>query len=199
MAYALFQLGEVEFLGGNLAESRRLHNEAPAIRTRVDEPTTAAESRRALAALALEEGQAPQAEALAREASDAFTNMKLTDGEALARATLARALLAQNRFDEARGEIARAQTLADPRRAITRLPVTIVALRVQALTDAASATRALEALRADARERKLLRFAVEAQRAAAEIEETAGPQAGAAARAQLRSDAIASGFALYAR
>jgi len=45
----------------------------------------------------------------------------------------------------------------------------------------------------------MLRFAVEAQRAIVEIEEAASPQAGAAARAQLRADALASGFPLYAR
>jgi hypothetical protein len=72
-------------------------------------------------------------------------------------------------------------------------------LRLQALTDAASAARALDALRADARERSLLRFAVEAHRAAVEIEEATSPQAGAAAREALRADALASGFPLYAR
>jgi hypothetical protein len=36
-------------------------------------------------------------------------------------------------------------------------------------------------------------------RAVAEIEEATSPQAGAAARAKLRADALASGFPLYAR
>jgi eukaryotic-like serine/threonine-protein kinase len=200
MAFALFQLGEVELLDGNFAEARRRHDEALAIRTRVEDPVTAADSRRALAVLSLEEGRPQEADTLAREAADAFVKLQISDGEALARATLALALLAQNRPDDARREIARAQTaLSGSQRALTRLPVTIVALRLQALTDAASATRALDALRSDARERRLLRFAVEAHRTIVEIEEATAPGNGAAAREALREDARASGFPLYAR
>jgi len=97
-------------------------------------------------------------------------------------------------------EIARAQTaLSGSQRALTRLPVTIVAPRLDALADASSATRDLEALRADARERRLLRFAVEAHRAIVEIEEATAPGSGATAREELRADARANGFGLYAR
>jgi len=200
MAYALYQLGEIELLAGNFAESRRLHGEALALRTRVDEPINAAESRRALAVLSLEEAQPQEAEPLAREAADVFEKLQFPDGEAMARATLARALLAQNRAADARREITRAQTvLSDSKRALARLPVTIVALRLDALTDAASAKRALEALRSDALERKLTRWAVEAERAGVEIEEATSAQTGAAAREALRADARANGLPLYAR
>ena len=200
MAYALFELGEVELLGGNFAESRRLHDEALAIRVRLDEPISTAESHRALAFLSLEEAQPREAEALAREAADAFAEVQLNDGEAVARAVLARALLAQNRFEDARREVARAQTvLSDSRQTVARLPVTIVALRLEALTDAASATRSLDALRTDARERLLMRWAVEAHRAIVEIAEATSTDAGAAAREALRADALANGLPLYAR
>jgi tetratricopeptide (TPR) repeat protein/TolB-like protein len=200
LAYAFFQLGEVALLEANFPESERRHREALALRTRVEEPLTSAESRYALAVLALEQARPQEAETLARDSAESFARLNFADGEALARAALARALLAQNRSEDAKREIVSAQAvLASSQRVIARLPVSIVALRLAALTDAASATRALEALRADARERRMMRWAVEAHRAIVEIQETASAESGVAARAALRADALENGLPLYAR
>ena len=81
------------------------------MRTALGEKGTAAESRAALAALALEEGQAANAEALAREAIAVFEGQMATDNEANARAVLALALAGQGRQPAAAREASRARAL----------------------------------------------------------------------------------------
>ena len=75
------------------------------IRAQMGEQGTAAESRAALAVLALEEGKAAEAESLARAAATVFAAQKAPGNEATARATLARALLAQGKREVAAREI----------------------------------------------------------------------------------------------
>ena len=200
LAYSLFELGEVTLLMGNLDDAESLHEEALAIRERLAEPAPTAESQMALAVVALEHNRAGEAEALARSAAEGFAGATAAPGEAEARAVLARALLAQDRLEDARGEIARARALlVNPQQVLSRLPVAIAGARIDARTDAAAAVQALDELRADAVERGLTRFAFDARRAIADIEEQRAPDAGAAAREALRRDALASGVLLYAR
>ena len=135
MAYALYFLGEIALVQGDLGLARRRHQEALDMRTALGEKGTAAESRAALAVLALEEGQPANAEALAREAIAVFEGQMANDNEANARAVLALALVAQGRQPAAAREASRARALVrESQNAMSRLPVTIAAARVEAAT-----------------------------------------------------------------
>ncbi len=106
MAHGLYHPADVALMQATSAPSRRQHQEALDIRTALGEKETAAESRAALALLALEEGQAPVAEGLAREAAAVFESQMAPGNEAVARATLARALAARARQPAAACEAA---------------------------------------------------------------------------------------------
>jgi tetratricopeptide (TPR) repeat protein len=56
------QLGDIALMRGDFALAKQRHNDALAIRTALGEKGTAAESRSALAVIALEEGRAADAE-----------------------------------------------------------------------------------------------------------------------------------------
>jgi tetratricopeptide (TPR) repeat protein len=200
IAFSLYEQGEIALLEANFAEARRLHEEALAIRTQIDEPIAIAGSRAALAVLALEENRPQDAEAHARAATAGFASLKDTAREAEARALLARVLLAENRVDDARREMAGAQSLTfSAQHVVIRLPIAIVAARLDSLVEPAAAVRTLESLATDAASLSLMRLAFEARRAIVEIEEARSPEAGRRERETLRRDALAAGLPLYAR
>jgi hypothetical protein len=164
------------------------------------EKYTAAESRTALAALALEAERGAEAEQLARDAVAMFTSQSAPDNEAMARATLALALQAQGRHGAALTEAQRAVGLVrNPQHVLARLPVTIAAARVKSTTNPMAALADLDAARMEAVVHGILRYEFEARRAAAEIEGRRSLAAGAALSAALRKDAQSRGFGLYAR
>ena len=66
-AQALFQLGQIARAAGDLIEARKHHEQALWIRRNISETRTIFESRLAVAALALDEGRAGEAERQARE------------------------------------------------------------------------------------------------------------------------------------
>jgi tetratricopeptide (TPR) repeat protein/TolB-like protein len=200
IAFALFEQAEIALLEADFAAARRLHEEALAIRTQDSEPITVAASQAALAVLALEESRLGEAEAPARQAVAGFASLKDPAREAEARTTLVRVLLALNRIDDARREMADAQSLTySAQYLLIRLPIAIVAARLDALADPAAALQALESLRTEATNHSLARWAFEAHRAIVEIEEARSPTAGSAVREALRRDALAKGLPLYAR
>ena len=84
MAYALFGLGEVLAREAKLPEARKSHEEALALREKLGEKGTAAESRLALAILALEQGDRAKAVDLAGQAAAELERQGSTDGQALA-------------------------------------------------------------------------------------------------------------------
>ena len=169
------------------------------MRTALGEKGTAAESRAALAALALEEGQLA-AEALAREAATVFEGQMASDNEAAARATLALALAAQGRRRPPCGEASRARALVrDSQNAMARLPVLIASARIAGASNPPGALKTLEGIRADAARRGIPRLEFDARRAMVEIETRRSPAAGATMKAALQKDAAARGFRLYAR
>ena len=170
------------------------------MRTALGEKGTAAESRAALAALSLEEGQAATAEAMAREAIAVFEGQMATDNEANARAVLALALAAQGRQPAAAREASRARALMkESQNAMARLPVAIAAARVEAATAPRDAVRALERARQEAEKLGIPRPAFEARRALAEVERRTAPASATATLAALRKDAAARGFRLFAK
>jgi tetratricopeptide (TPR) repeat protein len=84
MAYALFGLGEVLAREGKLEEDRKRHEEALALREKRGEKGTAAESRLALAILALEQEDRTKAVELAGQAGAEHERQGAADGQALA-------------------------------------------------------------------------------------------------------------------
>ena len=200
MAYALYFLGEIALVQGDLGLARQRHQEALDMRTALGEKGTAAESRAALAVLALEEGQAANAEALSREAIAVFEGQMASDNEANARAVLALALAAQGRQPAAVREAARARALVkESQNAMARLPVAIAAARVDAAAAPRDALRALDAARREAEKLGIPRPVFEARRAQAEIERRTSAASSAATLASLRKDAAARGFTLFAK
>src|SRR6202035_1432679 len=111
IAYALFGLGEALAREGRLEEAGRSHQHALALRDRLGEKGTAAESRLALAALALEQGDAAKADGLAAEAAQELERQGAADGQGLALATAAQAAAARGEAARARQTIAGAAAL----------------------------------------------------------------------------------------
>jgi hypothetical protein len=200
MAYATYQLAEVALMRGDVSLAKQRHNDALAIRMTLGERGTAAESRGALAVLALEEGRAVEAEKLARGAIAVFAEQSAPGNEAMARATLALAMLAEGRRAPAAREIDRAQALVkNSQHVLARLPVEIAAARVSSDANPGAAVASLEAIRAEAVKRGIPRLEFEARRAIAEIEGRRSLSAGAKLIEALRKDAKTRGFELYAR
>ena len=164
------------------------------------EKGTAAESRSALAGIALEEGRAADAEKLAAEAATVFAAQSAPDNEAMARAVIALAMLTQGRRAAAVREIERAQSLIkSPQHVLARMPVMIAAARVNSEGNPAAALSSLESIRADAVKRGIARSEFDARRAIAQIEGRRSLTAGAKSIETLRKDAKARGFGLYVR
>jgi tetratricopeptide (TPR) repeat protein len=198
-AYTLFFLGDLALVQGDLARSQRHHQEALQMRTQLGEKGTAAQSRQALAMIALEESRAAEAESLVREAAMVFEEQHAAENEATARATLALAMSRQGKRDPARREVERARALLrNSQKVFGKMFVAIAASRIESTSDKEAAIRELESLRSDAVRLGLPRYEFEARRALAEIE---GPRsaAGAARIAALQKDAKQRGLLLYAR
>lgn len=116
MAAALFGLGDVLLAQGKAGESRRRHQEALAARTGMGESLMAAESRLALARVALADDKPVAAEAAARGELATYQKLGNAPGEAAATLVLVRALLAQGtpgKLAEARKTLQDATGLLD--------------------------------------------------------------------------------------
>jgi tetratricopeptide (TPR) repeat protein/DNA-binding winged helix-turn-helix (wHTH) protein len=206
-AYARSGLGKVLAEQGDLAAARKNLEEALAIRVAIGEST--AESRLALAALALNEGRQADGEANARAAAEEFGTKGIIDKEAQAETVLAKSLLAQGDLAKANASIARATSIAgqikDP---ALRLPVEIevgiAAARIRAASgqqrDQTEAVNSLGQKLTEATENQLMELQFETALALGEIEiESAQAAAGRARLQALEKDATAHGFLLIAR
>jgi len=200
--YALFMRGNILEAEGHLEDARKAHLDALAIREQLRETLTIAESRVRLAALAIEQGQTMEAEALARLAAQESLRSKQADDESLARAVLARALFEQNRLVEATKEIARSsELLGESENREARLALRILDGRVTAASARnADGARTIEATRLEAAKAGLVGLELEARLALGEIEMRSGKQSSGRARLEsLQKDAAARGFGLIAR
>ncbi|HRI49158.1 MAG TPA: protein kinase [Pseudomonadota bacterium] len=112
VAWAGWNIAQVHLLRGELAQAQNKHEEALAIREQGSLKGFAAESRAALAELALEQQEPARAESLARVAVQQFAQESQIDSEAWAQALLAAALDAQGRKAEAIRAIEQARRLA---------------------------------------------------------------------------------------
>jgi tetratricopeptide (TPR) repeat protein len=198
-AYSLYNLGEATLSEGDLASAQRHHQEALELRTQLGEKGTAAESRVALAVVALEKGLAADAESLAREAAVVFEEQHASDNEARARAMLALAMLWQNRRDPAFREVEHAESLVrDSQNVLARMAVGIAMGHLEAVRNPSGAIRQLESLKSEAVQRGILRYEFAARRAIIDIEGR-NSAAGAMHLTSLQKDAKARGYLLYAR
>ena len=142
-AWVDFHVGQLRVAQGRLEEATELHQRALQVRDAQQLGSFAAESRMALATLALLRGDSAQAESLARAALLRFTEDRSADNLAWAQALLGQALTARGRTTEAREFlVAAAMQLAQSQN---------VLLRTRALSllapAAAAATDELPALR----------------------------------------------------
>jgi tetratricopeptide (TPR) repeat protein/tRNA A-37 threonylcarbamoyl transferase component Bud32 len=201
-ATALAGLGEALSWKGDLAGARRRHEEALAIRSQIGEERGAAESRMLLAALALDEGRAREAEAQLRDVPDAFKKVGSPDYEVWARALRARVLLEVGDVAAAQAEVGKARGLtAGVVPPEVRFPLALAEGRVRAAAgDAVGAVKSLESTAEEARAGGLKPYELEARLAAAEVELRSGrAEAGRARLRAVESEARARGLALLTR
>jgi tetratricopeptide (TPR) repeat protein len=111
VAWVDSQVAQVLLLRGELAAARQKNEQALAIRQQHGLSGFAAESQAALAAIDLEEGLWPQAEAHARAAAAQFARDAQVDNEAWAQALRAQALAGQQQPEAAAQAMARASEL----------------------------------------------------------------------------------------
>ena len=178
---------------GNLEEARKRHEAALAQRRPLGERTTAAESRVAVAALLLDQGDAAGAEEQARDAARELAQQRAGDGEALALATAALAASARGDAAGAREALDRAILLVKSSQNLrARLTVDLAAARLRRAADPAKVLRNVQQQAARA---GLLDLQLEARLAQAQL---GGPQAAAQLTA-LQQEARALGYGLIAK
>jgi eukaryotic-like serine/threonine-protein kinase len=192
--------GEVLLMRGDLVGARRRHDEALAIRDKLGDTTGVAQSRLGLARLARAEDRTGDAEALARDAAEAFRGQEQAENEAVARALQARALAEQGRAAEAAKAVESAVRLSAGNGGTRlRLVVDLAQARTQAAGGADRAVSRADAVAARARQAGHAQLELEARLVAAEIEILAGQRAAARGRlTRLEADARALGFELFA-
>lgn len=206
------QLGELQLIQSDLAGARKSQEEALAMRQKLGERGSIAESRLALARLSLEEGRPADAEAGAHEAAAEFQAEKVPDLESLAYALVARSQMEQgeSKMEDAAKAVDRAVSLsAKSQQPMIRLLVTIIAERVKVVGGASAADRKkssiaarrkLQAVLAEAEKLGFFGLKLEAQLALGEMEMKFGPVAAGRSRlAVLEKIAEAKGYRLVAR
>ena len=112
IAYFEWTSGEVALLAGDLPTARKALERATAVASGANFLTSASCTRVLLAATALAEGKAAEAEALSRHAVGELDRMGLRDCRTRGRAVLARALDAQGKRDATRAVLAEAAAIA---------------------------------------------------------------------------------------
>ena len=207
MAASLSNLGAVLSKQGELAEAQKKYEQAVAIRKEIGEKGRAAEALVGsagvgLAAVLIEQGQAVQAEALAREAAQEFQTEGAALRESQARAVLGQAQLAQGKRREAQQSIDDATRLLgksdDPDARFLQLR--IAARGRAAAGETAEAIKSLEVVVAQLAKVHRISDQFEARLALGEIEMKSGKSASGRARlAALEKEATTKGFLLIAR
>lgn len=113
IAWDYWNIAQVYVMRGELDTARKKHEEALRIREQAALKGFAAESRAALADIALEQQEPARAESMARSAVQQFALESQTDNEAWALALLAQSLAAQGKQAEAREAVERARRLTE--------------------------------------------------------------------------------------
>ncbi len=201
-AVALTNWGEILTAQGDLPQARKNLAEALSIRIEIEEKSNAAKTRLQLAALSIEEGNATDAEHLARDVRDEFRREAHPDDEIAADAVLLRALQAQAKYAEAEKEAENAAPLlARSQNVFNRMAVRIV--HAQIIAALGKQGEALKDLSIAARDSARCGFVIdqlEARLAHANIELRSGKTIiGHPELAAIRKDAAAKGIGLISQ
>jgi eukaryotic-like serine/threonine-protein kinase len=200
LAMALAGLGDVLLAEDDLRGAEQSYQQSLAMRVELGEKGGMANSHVSLAILALENGQAAQAESLARDAAKEFETENDADQRTAAEDVLAQSLIAQGDYDRAAKEIDLARKLG-----VRDLPPTLSLsiTRAKLLTKtakSAEAERELQQVGSHAAEKGLLGLECQARLALADAQIANGNQASARANLQLvKRRATGRGFHLLAR
>jgi tetratricopeptide (TPR) repeat protein len=198
-ANALSTLGDVLQAQNHLPAARKAYQEGLDLFTKFNDQGNIAEARLSLAALSLEEGNASEAEGLARQAAEEFQKEKVVDQEAAAREVLARTLSAQGKPAAALEQINVARNLMPQDRAI-RISIEISAARLLARSgNLAEARRLLSECYSEADRLKLGGVLLEIRLAQAEVENGAAASSANATLPFIERDAKSSGYLLIAQ
>jgi eukaryotic-like serine/threonine-protein kinase len=191
-------LGDVETVKGNFAEAHKNYESGLKIFADVGDQPNIAASNLSLAKLAMEEGKAQGAEALARQAIQGFQDNKRSDSEADARNTLACSLVLQGKFVDAQREIESAGKLGVQDRLIrTSLVVTAAQLKAKN-GNVAEARQDLESILKESKQKNLVGLQLDIRLALAEIDALSEPKRKKTSVTELQRDARNSGYLLVA-
>jgi tetratricopeptide (TPR) repeat protein/tRNA A-37 threonylcarbamoyl transferase component Bud32/TolB-like protein len=198
IAFTLTTLSDALLAQGDFDGARKAGEEARNLREQLGEKGLTAESQLQLAQIALDAGNAAQAEAEAKTLVDTFRALDNIDGEANASGVWALAALAQGRVDAARSAIERATTLL-PRITTRSVRLRAVVARVQVdgaagRTDAALRDGANAIIEAERFELGIV--AAEARLAAARVELAINPEQARGKLQALEREAARKGFGL---
>ena len=190
--------GDLLLTRGNIPAARGAYEEALRLYTNFKDELGISETLVALARLDLEEGKAAEAEALARQALEAFRVQRSPDEEASAREILAHALLDEGKGEQALQEIDTARGIA-AKTFVVRAAIVSTDAKVRAKRgDLIQAMQTLEACSQDAERKKLVRIELEIRLAQAEIERVSDPIAAQEHLQLLAQDARNGGYLLVA-
>lgn len=203
--YDLFRLGDVAAARGDLRVARKRYEESLALHKEVGDELAAAQTRVGLAALALADQRAAEAESLARESEEFLRSAGAVDIHALSLVILGESLLAQGKAAESKETSDRvAAVVATSLDLGARLASIALAARLRArsheVEDVTAASRSLAKALADATRVGLVPGQYEVRLALGQIEIEAGQSAAGRARLQaLVQEARAKGFGLIAK
>ena len=194
----LLSQGDLLMARGDLAGARQNYEAASSSFQKLNDLQDLASASLALTLLTLEENNPGEAEKLARQASDAFVNLKQVDSEVDARNALVRTLIAQGKLSDAQSELAIARKVS-AQDAGSLLALEITSDRLKALSGkAADAKRDLAGRLEDARKQKRLDLQFQVRLALAEIESNADRRTAKSALEKIEADAKEKGFLLVA-
>jgi eukaryotic-like serine/threonine-protein kinase len=208
-AYAMWSLGNLFLQEANFSGSRKMYEQALALRASAAEKLTIAETQLALADLSLEETRPPaEQEAAVRQALEVFQTQKIRDDEIQAWCVLARALLAEGKAADAKDAVQHARSLAaksqNPeirwRAAITAARVETAEKNLARSAVAEAARKELARIIKKSHEMGYMGIELDARLALAEIEMKAQQTAaGRVHLAAIETDAKSKGYNLIAR
>lgn len=204
ISYDLFRLGEIFVMKGDFRAAHARYTEALALQQEIGDRVAASDTRTALAALAIDEGRATEAEKTAREAEEILRTEGASERSTLSLSVVADALLAQGKPNEA---LAAAET-AWKRAAETedrRIRFSAGISRARALAASGKAGGVQEALRfldgvlAEAKRSGFVTSEMDVRLAIGEIELAAGRPTARQRLSSLQKDAREKGFERIAR
>ncbi len=200
LAAAVAGMGDVMLAEDDLQGASRSYQHSLTLHSELGEKGGMAQSQLSLANLALENGQAAQAESLARDAASEFEKENDSDQRTAAEDVLARLLIAQEKYDQAAREIAVAQKLG-ARDMPTVFSLSITRARLLGKTGkAADAELELQKVQSRAAEKGLLVIEWQARLALADVQTLSGQMSSARSNLELvKRQAISRGFKLFAR